>query len=177
MKQHSWREGCPVPLEDLSYVELSFWGYDGKVHQGELVVHERVAAQVVQMFGELFAAKFPIEKMRRVDHYEGSDDKSMADNNTSAFNCRKVAGRPGAYSRHAFGLAIDINPLTNPYVTPKGEVSPPEGQRYKDRTLKVPGLIVAGDACHKAFARRGWIWGGAWRRAKDYQHFEVKLGR
>jgi hypothetical protein len=175
MKQYSWREGCPVPLTDLSYLEVSYWGFDGKVHLGELVVHQRVAVQLLEIFRELFAARFPIERMRLVDHYQGSDDKSMADNNTSAFNCRPVAGRTDVYSNHSFGLAIDINPLTNPYVTKKGKVSPPEGAKFKDRSIKAPGLIVADDACHKAFVSRGWTWGGAWKSSKDYQHFEVKL--
>ncbi len=171
--QHSWREGCPVPLGDLVYVTLTHWGYDARAHQGELIVHRQAAAAVREIFAELFAARFPVEKMRLIDHYQGDDDRSMADNNTSAFNCRPVAGRR-VYSNHAYGLAIDINPRVNPYVTEAG-VAPPGGAEYVDRTRRAPGLIVAGDACHAAFTRRGWSWGGAWRRSKDYQHFELRL--
>ena len=173
MKLHSWRDGCPVPIKDLSYLKVSFWGYDKQVLQGELIVHRSVAPEVLKIFIDMFQSRFLIEKMRLIHEYEGSEDKSMADNNTSAFNCRSMTGRPGVFSRHSYGKAIDINPITNPYIT-KSQVLPPAGKAYVDRTQKVPGIIVENDACHKAFVSRGWTWGGSWRSIKDYQHFEKK---
>ena len=173
MRGRSWREGCPVSLEDLRLLTLPYVDYDQRDQLGELVVHKDVAAQVLQAFTTLYAARFPIEKMRRIDAYAGSDDASMEDNNTSAFNCRPVLGRPGVFSKHAYGVAVDINPRTNPYV--KGEVvAPPSGRPYLDRSRSAPGLIRAGDAAVRAFTAIGWRWGGAWRTLKDYQHFEAR---
>jgi len=173
MKQFSWRKGCPVPIEKLSYLKLSHWGYDNKVHQGELVVHEEVADDLVVIFETLFNNNFAIEKMRLIDEYKGSDDASMEDNNTSGFNCRWVTGRKGVFSNHSYGRAVDINPIANPYVKKK-KVLPPAGKAYKDRTKKQKGMILDGDVVHQAFSSRGWTWGGNWRSFKDYQHFEKK---
>lgn len=169
----SWREGCPVPLEDLRLVTVSHWGYDGGVHTGELVVHVDHAADILAVMEELFATRYPMERMELVDVYGGDDDASMAANNTSAFNCREVAGRPGVWSQHAYGLAIDVNPLVNPYVRADGKVVPPQGASFTDRSRPVPGLIVAGDTVVTAFESIGWTWGGTWRGGKDYQHFSA----
>jgi hypothetical protein len=168
--RYSWRSGCPVALADLRLVTLDHWGYDDRVHRGELVVHRDAAAAVIGAMRRLFTARFPIQRMRLVDEYGGSDDRSMAANNTSAFNCRPVEGRPGVWSQHAYGRAIDVNPLVNPYVD-DGRADPPAGQRYVDRSLRAPGLITAGGAAVRAFAAVGWGWGGNWRSVKDYQHF------
>jgi hypothetical protein len=168
--QASWRPGCPVPVEDLRLLRLDFWGFDGFIHNGELVVHADVADAVVTVFHRLWDARFPIERMQLVDDYGADDDRSMAANNTSAFNCRPVAGTT-RWSEHAFGHAVDVNPLINPYVTSSGRVSPPEGAPYADRTRQDPGLIHAGDVVVQAFADVGWSWGGSWTGAKDYQHF------
>ncbi|THB63691.1 MAG: M15 family peptidase [Desulfovibrio sp.] len=171
MLRYSWRPGCPVDLEDLRYVTVSYLGFDNEVHVGELVVHKDVAEEVLAIFSDLLAAEFPIERMRLIDHYQGDDGLSMADNNTSAFNCRKATGSD-VFSRHSWGMAIDINPLLNPYM--KGDVVlPPEGLAYMDRDKTVPGLITAGDACWESFVSRGWQWGGDWNSLKDYQHFET----
>lgn len=177
MKGASWRAGCPVPIRGLAYVKVRHWGYDGAVHVGELIVAEQVAPEVVAIFGDLFRARFPIEKMRLVDEYGGSDEASMQDNNTSSFNCRWVTGKKGVFSRHSYGRAIDINPKTNPYVSRSGRVVPAGGEAYADRSRSYVGGIAAGDACHRAFVDRGWAWGGAWRSVKDYQHFEKKESR
>lgn len=168
--RYSWRRGCPVPLADLRLLSLDHWGYDGRVHRGELVVHRDAVDAVSTVMRRLYAARFPIERMRLVDKYGGSDDRSMAANNTSAFNCRSVDGRPGVWSQHAFGRAIDINPLVNPYVR-RGRVEPPEGARYADRSVPAKGLIRSGDVVVRAFDDVGWAWGGYWRSSKDYQHF------
>jgi hypothetical protein len=173
VKQYSWRAGCPRGLESLSYLHLSFWGTDGVAHQGELIVDRALAQEVLAIFRELYDARFPISALRLIDAYQGNDDLSMADNNSSGFNCRLMAGSTTVYSKHSYGRAIDLNPLTNPYVA-KGEVMPPGGKAFVDRTLKEPGLIVEGDAVYKAFTSRGWVWGGAWKTMKDYQHFEKK---
>lgn len=174
MKRHSWRTECPVPLEDLRYILLKHWGYDGKTHDGRLVVHKTVADDVVSIFKRLFDARFPIEKIKLIDEYKGSDAASMADNNTSAFNCRHVTGRPGIYSKHAFGLAIDINPLVNPYIT-KGKVLPKNGAPYVDRQQVSKGKIRKGDIVTTTFKENGWTWGGDWVSVKDYQHFQTSL--
>jgi hypothetical protein len=167
----SWRPGCPVPLEDLRLLTLTHWGFDGGVHRGELVVHKDQARAVQDVFRALFRARFPIKRMQLVDVYGGDDDRSMAANNTSGFNCRGVAGG-SSWSEHAYGRAIDINPIQNPEVR-DGRVSPPAGSRYLERSRRVRGLIRADDAVVRAFAAVGWGWGGYWTSLKDYQHFSA----
>lgn len=169
----SWQPDCPVPIEDLRIVVMNHWGFDGRVHHGGmLMVHEDVARKVVVAFRELFRVKFPIRRMRLIEHYDGDDDASMAEDNSSAFNCRAITGQPGTFSVHSYGKAIDINTVENPYV--KGDlVLPPAGADYLDRTDVRPGMIVEGDAVVRAFTRRGFDWGGSWTSLKDYQHFEI----
>lgn len=166
----SWRPGCPVPLEDLRYLTLTHHGFDGGVVEGELVVHADVADDVVGVFGVLFDEGFPIRSMRLVDDFGGSDDASMAADNTSAFNCRVVAGT-GTWSEHAYGRAIDINPVENPWVR-GGDVQPPAGADFAARP-DAPGVIHADDAVVRAFAEIGWTWGGTWSSPVDYQHFSL----
>jgi len=153
---------------------LSHWDYNGQVATGELVVHEDWVQEMVSVFDALFAAQFPIQRMELVDNFAGDDDLSMAANNTSAFNCREVAGRPGVWSNHAFGTAVDINPIQNPYASLSGdEVFPPEGAAFIDRSIQAQGGIYSGDAVTEAFAAIGWGWGGDWTSVKDYQHFSA----
>jgi hypothetical protein len=171
----SWHAGCPVGLDDLRVLRLDRWGFDGKPHRGTLVVHRRYARDVIQAFRTLFEERFPIRRMRLVDAYGADDDRSMAANNTSAFNCRAVTGG-SAWSQHSYGWAIDINPIQNPYVTGGGTVLPPAGAAYVDRSKDAKGLIRAGGVVVKAFADIGWGWGGNWSSIKDYQHFS-KTGR
>ncbi len=170
--RHSWRPGCPVGLGDLTYLRLAHWGLDGKAHLGAMVVHKTLARDVVATFRRLFAARFPVARMQLVDVYGADDDRSMAADNTSAFNCRKVEGS-SSWSEHAYGRAIDLNPVRNPYVPRRGAVSPPAGARWADRSRVAPGMVHAGDATVRAFAAIGWGWGGAWRGARDYQHFSA----
>ena len=167
----SWRPGCPVAPEDLRLLTLTHWGFDGELHRGKLVIHEDQARAVKEAFRALFKARFPIERMRLVDVYGGDDDRSMAANNTSGFNCRTVEGS-SSWSEHAYGRAIDINPIQNPAVK-GGRVSPPAGSRYLDRLRRRKGLIRANDAVVRAFASIGWGWGGYWTSLKDYQHFSA----
>ena len=169
MRGSSWHRGCPVGLADLRLVTLRRWGMDGEVHPGRLVVHRGEARRIVRVMRRLFAVGFPIRRMRLIDAYDGSDDRSMSANNTSAFNCRYVAGTK-RWSQHAYGRAIDVNPVQNPYVS-GSYVSPEEGRRYADRSLREPGMIHARSRVVRAFRENGWKWGGYWSGAKDYQHF------
>lgn len=170
----SWNKEAPVSLDDLSYIKVLYWGFDEKEHTGELIVHKKVAKEVVQIFKELYEAKFSIEKIRLIDEYNASDDLSMEDNNTSAFCFREVAGKKGTLSKHSYGIAIDINTVQNPYVE-NGRVSPKAGEEYIDRKNVRKGMIVKDDVCYKAFKERGWIWGGEWKTIKDYQHFQKEI--
>jgi hypothetical protein len=169
---YSWRRGCPVPLRDLRMITMSFWGFDGAAHMGEMVLNKRVVDDVLKVFRTMFDARFPIRRMRLVDVYRGDDDRSMAADNTSAFNCRKVTGG-SAWSQHSYGWAIDINPVENPYISSGGRVFPPSGAKYVDRSRRDRGMIHRGDVVYKAFISIGWGWGGNWRSIKDYQHFSL----
>ena len=168
----SWRPGCPVGLDELRYLTVTHWDFTGAAATGELVVHEDHADDIVAVMERLFEIGFPIERMELIDVYDGDDDRSMAANNTSAFNCREVAWRPGVWSNHAYGTAIDVNPLINPYVA--GDVVlPPEGRPFADRSTTARGGVYPGDAVVEAFADIGWGWGGDWSKAKDWQHFSA----
>ena len=168
----SWRPGCPVGPSSLRRLSMSHWGFDGRRHLGELVVHRDAVSAMLLVFRRLYDARYPVHRMHRVDYYDGSDDRSMAADNTSGFNCRRVTGSTTVWSAHSYGRAVDINPVENPYV--KGTtVLPPNGRPYTDRRLTVPGVLHAGDAVVGAFAAVGWPWGGAWTSLKDYQHFSA----
>jgi poly-gamma-glutamate synthesis protein (capsule biosynthesis protein) len=167
----SWHAGCPVPLADLRLVTLDHWGYDGIERTGELVVHADHAEAIARVFHVLYDDRFPIERMQLVDAFDGDDAASTRANNTAAFNCRSVVGRPGVWSEHAYGRAIDVNPLVNPY-TLDPNVGQPELARALDRDQDLPGMIRAGDAVVATFAAEGWSWGGSWS-SPDYQHFSA----
>ncbi len=170
----SWKENSPVKLEDLAYIKVTYWGFDDIEHVGELIVHEKLAQEVVEIFKELYEARFPIEKIRLIDEYDANDDLSMADNNSSAFCSREVTGKKGVFSEHSYGVAIDINPIQNPYV--KGDIIlPEEGSLYLDRDNIRKGMVTKGDVCYNAFKNRGWTWGGEWNTLKDHQHFQKKI--
>jgi poly-gamma-glutamate synthesis protein (capsule biosynthesis protein) len=172
--QDSHRPGCPVPLRDLRYLRMTHRDFEGRARTGEMVVHRRWARGVTEAFGELYDAGWPIARMRLVDDYDGDDDRSMAANNTSGFNCRRVAGQR-RWSDHAFGAAIDLNPRQNPYVQGTS-IDPPNGRSYArlDRASSAPvplGVIRQQDIPVEVFAGLGWQWGGYWVATKDYQHF------
>ena len=168
----SWQPGCPVALADLRLLTLTYHGFDGGPHTGRLVVHRDAAATLVGVFRRLYAAGFPIRRMRPVDSYGGSDFRSIEADNTSAFNCRRVDGT-SRWSNHAYGRAIDVNPIENPYVTARGTTSHPASRPYLDRRSARPGMAIAGGALVRAFAAVGWGWGGDWPGAHDYQHFSA----
>jgi hypothetical protein len=165
-----WRSGCPVPLSDLRRVTLTYVGFDGRAHQGALIVNRTVAAPVTRAFGDLYAARFPIRRMVPIEAYGGSDFGSIEADNTSAFNCRSATGS-SHWSEHAYGRAIDIDPIENPYVD-NGATSHPASRPYVDRARvrNRPGVITDGGAVTRAFARIGWGWGGRWSGPRDYQH-------
>lgn len=169
--RYSYRSGCPVGVGQLRTIRLSYWGFDNRAHLGRLVVHDRVTRDVVTVFRRLYAARFRIRRMVPVSRYRGSDDASMAADNTSGFNCRFVSGT-SRWSMHAYGLAIDVNPVENPYVS-GGRVRPRAGTRYVDRARRRPGMAVDGGVLVRAFAAVGWSWGGHWHGSADYQHFST----
>lgn len=165
----SWRKGCPVGLRGLRLLTLTNWGFDGQVRIGRLVVHRDVASDLVQVFRDLYAARFPIRRMWLIDAYGGSDFRSIEADNTSAFNCRFVDGTT-RWSNHAYGTAIDVNPIENPYVS-GGRTSHAASRPYVHRERRRPGMAYEGGALVRAFDRIGWGWGGRWTSVKDYQHF------
>ena len=167
----SWRPGCPVGLRDLRLLTMSHWGFDGRVRAGRLIVHRDAARELVSVFRELYAARFPIRRMVPVDAYGASDFRSIEADNTSAFNCRYVEGTT-RWSNHAYGTAIDVNPIENPYVS-GGRTSHPASGPYLDRAHRRPGMAFEGGALVRAFDRIGWGWGGRWTSVKDYQHFSA----
>jgi len=173
MVGRSWRPGCPVPMRDLRLLGLTYWGFDRETHRGHLVVHKRWAKEMLTVFESLYGARYPVRRMRLVDRYGANDALSMAADNTSAFNCRWRAGSPGVWSQHAYGSAIDINPVENPMFVPPNDVSPAAGWSYLDRHGHRRGMIEAHDVVVRAFAAVGWEWGGTWHGTKDWQHFSA----
>jgi len=168
MTPSSYRAGCPVPLSSLVHVKVSHMGFDGREHLGELVVHRDTVWVVAAAFERMWDERFPIRSMRLVDDFGGSDEASMQADNTSAFNCRRVAGTT-RWSEHAYGRAIDINPRENPWVS-GSSFEPPSAAPYVARTPVRPGMLTASSVPVRAFAAGGWGWGGTWSSSKDYQH-------
>lgn len=173
----SYKENSDIPYTDLRYIRVLHMGFDELTHIGELIVNKAIAEDVVEIFRELYNIEYPIEKMLLIDEYDADDLKSMADNNSSAFNYRYIEGT-ARRSVHSDGMAIDINPLYNPYVRirdGKLEVLPEEASEYVDRTKENRYYIRKDDHSYNAFVSRGFTWGGEWKNSKDYQHFEKKL--
>ena len=164
----SYRSGCPIGPLQLRTVSVSHWGFDGKPRVGRIVVAKRFAPGIVTVFRTLWDARFPIRRLRPVSAYGGDDNRSMAADNTSGFNCRVVGGT-SRWSMHAYGEAIDVNPVENPYVR-GSTVSPPAGRGYLDRTMYRKGMAVRGGILVRAFAAAGWKWGASFG---DYQHFST----
>jgi hypothetical protein len=168
----SWHRGCPVALRDLRLLTLSYQGFDRSSHTGQLVVNRSVAKQVVGVFRKLYRVNFPIRRMRLVDAYGGSDFRSIEADNTSAFNCRNSTGS-SSWSNHAYGLAIDINPIENPYVSASGSTAHAASRSFLNRSRIRPGMAYSGGVLVSAFRSAGWGWGGSWSGVKDYQHFSA----
>ncbi|MGH8929195.1 MAG: M15 family metallopeptidase [Egibacteraceae bacterium] len=169
VERSTWSPRCPVAVEDLRYLTLSFWGFDQHPHRGEMLVHASVAKDVAAVFRRLYDARFPIEEMRVVTLAELDAPPTGDGNNTTAFVCRATTGGT-SWSQHAYGLAVDVNPFHNPYVK-GGLVLPELASSYADRGWRRPGMIFADDEVTGAFASIGWGWGGGWSNTKDWMHF------
>ncbi|WBQ03599.1 M15 family metallopeptidase [Kribbella sp. CA-293567] len=169
----TYRAGCPVKPSQLRYLTLNYWGFDGLVHRGELVVRDAAVAKMIAVWTASFNAKFPIRRMQRVDVFGGSDLKAMAADNTSVFNCRQVTGNPYALSPHSYGFAIDINTVENPYLAANGVWYPSNGLAYRNRSVARKGMLFSSSAPTRALVNAGFFWGAGWRQP-DYQHFQPK---
>ena len=168
----TWHQGCPVALADLRDLSVPYWGSDTHYHTGHLIVHKKVVKDLTAIMVALAKKHFTIARMVPICHYGGDDARSMADNNTSAFNCRLMTGSSSKFSVHSYGKAVDLNPLWNPYV--KGDtVLPKQGKAYNNRSQQHIGMIRAQDDVCRLFTEKGWLWGGGWQSLKDYQHFEL----
>lgn len=174
MKGRSYKEGSTVSRNDLRYLIVLHRNLEGQAVVGELVVNKKISADILEIMRELYEASYPIEQMRLVDYYEGNDEQSMAANNSSAFNWRTQTGSSAKISKHATGMAIDINPLYNPYYRFPyvNETVSPGGDLYMDRMWEFPFKIDEDDDCYRIFTEHGFKWGGSWNSLRDYQHFE-----
>ena len=175
----SFKTDCTTPRSELRYLTVLHVDIEGNIRAGELICHRTIAGELLEIFRTLYDAGYPIERMVLIDRYDADDERSMAANNSSAFNFRFISGttKPSSHSR---GLAVDINPLYNPYVVTRNgrtRVEPEAGRPYVDRTAAFPYKIERGDRCCQEFLRHGFVWGGDWRSCKDYQHFEKQLPR
>ncbi|MGK2928838.1 MAG: DUF4214 domain-containing protein [Acidimicrobiales bacterium] len=168
---HSWRVGCPVHHRDLLAVEFSHLRDDGRVAHGVLIVDRTAVADVATVVRTLYGSGFPLTSARPVDDFDGDDGRSMDADNSSAFNCRTVAGA-STWSQHAYGLAIDLNPVRNPYVN-GSRVEPSAGAAWTDRSNVRAGMVVEGGPVVEMFDRLGWGWGGRWSASRDHQHFSA----
>lgn len=162
-----------ISTDELRYLRVLHTGFDGKTHSGELIVNRLLADEVLEIFRKLYEKAYPIEKIRLIDHYGADDERSMTDNNSSAFCYRNIA-HTQVLSLHSYGCAIDINPLYNPYLA-DGYVMPAAGAPYADREKNFPHKITREDLCFRIFTEHGWSWGGDWTDEKDYQHFYKDL--
>lgn len=168
-------ENSDISYEELRYVHILHYDFDGNLAEGELICNAAIAQDLVEIFHELYRNEYRIEKVKLIDEYDGDDNLSMADNNTSCFNYRNVPGST-SLSKHALGRAVDVNPLYNPYITYNEDgnenILPENATDYADRSKKFPYKIDEDDLCYKLFTEHGFVWGGNWNSCKDYQHFQ-----
>lgn len=175
MEGKSYKADCTLPREDLKYLHVLHYDLNGEVQEGEMVVNTHIAEDVLEILRELYDSEYPIEKIRLVDEYNAEDELSMENNNSSSFNFRFISYTT-TVSKHGLGLAVDINPLYNPYVKMVNgmqSVEPITAEEYLDRTADFPCKIDENDLCYQLFTEHGFEWGGHWQGSKDYQHFEV----
>ena len=174
----TWKTGCPVSLDDLRLLRFNYWNFDGEIARGPMVVHEDVARDVLWVFRRLFRARFPIKRVALAREFVPQEFERVTRTRrsvTAAFNCRPVilpSGPVNDFSRHAYGLAIDINPIQNPYVAADGFVRTLASRPYLKRHRRLAGMIHDGDIVVRSFAAIGWGWGGYWSGGKDYMHFD-----
>ena len=182
MRETTWRPGCPVPLSELRLVRFNYFGFDGEIKRGPMVINANVAEDVLSVFERLFEAEFPLKRVGLAREFKESrleEDPHTRRSVTASFNCRVVVTPAGAgttFSQHSYGLAVDINPVQNPYVSSDGWVRNRFARPYVDRSRDLIGMIHDGDLVVRAFAAIGWEWGGRWSSGKDYMHFSL-LGR
>ena len=179
MQGRTWQDNPYIHRSDLRYLRVSHVDLEGRTHVGELICNRLIADKLLAIFRELYKAHYPIQQMRLPENYDANDERQMRANNTSCFCYRNVSGSKNL-SKHARGLAIDINPLYNPYVRYSKQdghqiVEPATAKPYVDRKADYPYKITTDDLCYKLFIKYGFTWGGAWRTMKDYQHFEFRL--
>lgn len=173
MQGKSYKQNCPISRDELRYLCLSYCDRKGRTQQGEMVCNKMIAQDLVDIFRQLWKEGYPIERMQLIDDYDADDQRSMTANNTSCFNYRPISGTK-KISKHGRGMAIDVNPLYNPYVR-KGCVEPAEGKRWafrREQRKDIPMKIDSRDLCCRLFLQHGFRWGGNWTNSKDYQHFE-----
>lgn len=171
----SYKRNNIIPINDLRYISVLYRNLRGEILQGEMVCNKLIAEAVLDILHGLYMAEYPIERMELIDNYDADDEASMSANNSSCFNFRFIS-HTNMVSKHGLGLAVDINPLYNPYIKPLGgkiNIEPAGGREYVDRTRRFPYKIVADDLCCRLFSEKGFLWGGDWKGKKDYQHFEV----
>ena len=170
MQGKTWHDNPYIKRSDLRYLRISHVDLEGRTHVGEMICNKLIADKLLAIFRELYKAHYPIERMRLIDDYDADDERSMRDNNTSCFCFRAVEGTK-VLSKHARGLAVDVNPLYNPYV--KGSVIQPQtARKWADRSRRSAYTIKRRDLLWRLFTERGFQWGGSWKSLKDYQHFE-----
>lgn len=178
MTGKTWEPGCPVALEDLRLLRFNYLGFKDEIKRGRMVVHEDVAGEILGVFGQLFDARFPFKNVDLSSRWRPNGPIDTTRSKTAAFNCRPALNPDltptGTWSEHSYGLAVDINPLQNPYVAEDGTVLRPAAEAYLDRSQDLPGMIHPGDVVVRAFAAIGWEWGGDWSGKKDYMHFSLR---
>jgi hypothetical protein len=179
MRGTTWKPGCPVSLDEVALLRFNYWTFDGEIGRGPIVVHEDVAEDVLWVFRRLFRARFPIKRLALAREFVPMEFEPVINSRrsvTAAFNCRPVITPRGPlndFSRHSYGMAIDINPVQNPFVDSDGFVRNRASRRYLDRSRQLEGMIHDEDVVVRSFARIGWEWGGHWSGGKDYMHFAV----
>ena len=175
IEKHSWHRGCPVDTINLRYLRMTYMDFDGEDQVGELIVHKDVASDMISILKELYDIGYPIKQMKLVSDFGADDWQSIEADNTSAFNCRNATGSK-SWSRHSYGKAIDINPISNPYISSKGHISHKASQKYRKRIHRDSSagdraLLLKNDEATQIFEKYGFKWGGDWKNNKDYQHF------
>ncbi len=172
----SYKADCTIPIEDLRYLHILHKDLEKKTHEGEMICNAYIAEELLDIFQNLYKADYPIERVRLIDEYESDDEKSMLANNSSCFNFRRIS-HTNIISKHGLGLAVDINPLYNPYIKEvdgKRILEPAVAEEYVDRSRSFPYKIEENDLCCKLFTQHGFEWGGnCWDNRKDYQHFAI----
>lgn len=170
----SYHENDDISLDQLRFLHVLYYDFNNEIKDGELICNKQIADDLLEIFSTLYDNAYQIDKIQLIDVYDADDDLSCADDNTACFNYRVVAGST-TLSKHALGMAIDINPFYNPYVTyPDGKerISPADSEVYADRSNDNPHMIRKGDLCYQLFIDHGFTWGGEWKSLKDYQHFQ-----